>query len=114
MRVRPGAAGDSRQRRRRTVSWLLLGGAGILVVISIVGEKGYLATIQVRRTEVALTHELTRLRLDNRDLQVERKRLESDPAALEEAIRAELGYIRPGETAIVVKDVAPVPEQPPR
>lgn len=112
VRVRPGVAAEARRRRRRVITWLLIGGAGVLVINSIVGENGYLATLRLRRTEVVLMQELARLRIENRELQAERERLESDPDALEEAVRAELGYIRPGETAVVVREIRPLPDAP--
>ncbi|MFO7301228.1 MAG: septum formation initiator family protein [Acidobacteriota bacterium] len=112
VRVRPGVAAEARRRRRRVITWLLIGGAGVLVINSIVGENGYLATLRLRRTEAVLMQELARLRIENRELQAERERLESDPDALEEAVRAELGYIRPGETAVVVREIRPLPDAP--
>jgi cell division protein FtsB len=112
--VRQAAAADIRRRRRRMISWLLVAGAGVLVVNSIVGESGYLAALQARREEARLTRALAELRLENARLQAERQQLESNPAALEEAIRRELGYIKTGETAIVVHDIEPLAETPPR
>ena len=114
VRVRQAAAADIRRRRRRMIAWLLVAGAGILVVNSIVGEGGYLAALQARREEARLTRELADLRLENARLQAERQQIESNPAALEEAIREELGYIKSGETAIVVHDIEPLAENPPR
>jgi len=115
VRVRPGLGGsDGRLRRRRMVTWVLLGGAAMLLVNAIVGENGYLATMRARRTETTLTRAITSVRLENRRLQDERQRLDHDPATLEETIRGELGYIRPGETAVVVRDTPAVPPTPPR
>jgi cell division protein FtsB len=115
VRVRPGLGGaDSRLRRRRMVTWALLGGAAVLLVNAIVGENGYLATMRARRTEATLTRAIASVRIENRRLQDERHRLDNDPATLEDTIRGELGYIRPGETVVVVSDTPPVPATPPR
>ncbi len=115
VRVRPGLGGvDSRLRRRRLVTWTLLGAAAVLLINAIVGESGYLATMRARRIETTLTRAITNVRLENRRLQDERQRLNDDPATLEETIRGELGYIRPGETAVVVRDTPAIPATPPR
>ena len=98
------ATTDSRGRRRRMLTWALVAGALVLLVNAIVGENGYLATLRMRRTEVALQHALADLRLENQHLRQERARLESDPDAIERTIREELGYIRPGEVTVVVHD----------
>lgn len=89
-------------------------GAAVLLVNAIVGENGYLAILEAQRTEATLTRSVATLRLENQRLQEERRRLETDPATLEEIIRDELGFIRPGETTIIVKDAAPIPDSPPR
>jgi hypothetical protein len=75
---------------------------------AIVGENGYLATLQLRRTEAALTASVATVRLENQRLRDERIRLESDPDTIERTIRERLGYIRPGEVTVVVHDAPPV------
>ena len=47
------------------------------------------------------------MRAENARLQQEADRLKTDPAALEEAARRELGLIRPGETLVIIKDARP-------
>jgi len=88
-------------------TWALLVGGGVLLVNAILGENGYLATLQLRRTEAVLLHELAQLRLENRDLRDHRERLESDPDTIEHTIRERLGYIRPGEVAVIVHEPPP-------
>ena len=113
--MRPGVGTtDILSRRRRVLTWVLAGGLTILLVNAIVGENGYLATLQLRRTEADLTATLARVRLENRRLQDERQRLETDPQTLEQAIREELGYIRPGETTVIVHDTPAMPPVPPQ
>lgn len=85
----------------------------MLLVNALVGENGYLARLQAEREEAALTSALARLRIENRELQEERRRLQSDPAAVEETARRMLGMIRPGETVIIVRDLPPIPSDTP-
>lgn len=106
---------DSRSRRRRMFTWALLGGVGLLLVNAIVGENGYLATLRLKRTEAGLTNSLARVRIENQQLRDERERLQSDPDAIEYAIRDQLGFIRPGETTVIVHEtpaLSPVPPSP--
>ena len=103
---------DARARRQRTITWILLAGVGILLVNSLVGENGYMATVQARREEAALMRAVASLRVENQRLQRERERLDSDPSAVEEAARRQLGMIRPGESVIVVQETPPAPIPP--
>lgn len=109
----PGAKARIRQRigdpgahvrRQRTITWILLAAIGMLLVNAIVGENGYLATVQARQEEAALAQAVTRLRQQNQLLLEERERLEHDEAAIEEAARRELGMIRPGEAVVIVRE----------
>lgn len=103
---------DARSRRQRTITWILLAAVGILLVNAIVGENGYMATVQARREEAILARAVASLRIENQHLQRERQRLETDPSAIEDAARRELGMIRPGESVVIVKEtpaVAPTP-----
>lgn len=77
---------------------------GALLVSSIVGEEGYLASIAAAREEAQLTDSLTKIRLENQFLQQDARRLETDPEAVETAARRLLHMIRPGETVIHLND----------
>jgi cell division protein FtsB len=77
---------------------------GILLINALVGENGYLATVQVSREADALWGQVARTRLENHELQEQGRRLETDPSAVEEAARRDLGMLRPGETLIVIRD----------
>ena len=103
-RRRVRGAQDTRERRRRYVTMGLSIALVVLVVNALVGENGYLATIRARSEQSDLEASLAALRLENQRLQQERERLESDPAALEEAARRSLNLVRPGETLVVVRD----------
>ena len=77
------------------------------MVNAVIGENGYLATVRARRATAALQTDLARLRVENQRLLALARRLKSDPAALEEEARKDLGLIRPGETLIILRDAAP-------
>lgn len=90
----------------------MIAGSLVVVVSSFFGENGYFATLRAEREHAELQASITRTRLENQRLQQEIRRLDTDPTALEEAARRDLGLIKPGETLIIVKDR--VPGQPRR
>ena len=95
---------ELRARRRHVISyglWFLLGG---LLINALVGDGGYLATVREARTEAALVAEVTAIRVENQRLMAEGHRLQTDPSAVEEVARRELGMLRPGETLVVIRD----------
>jgi cell division protein FtsB len=112
-RHRTRGAHEVRAQRRR---WLTVGLSALafgLVVNTVVGDNGYLSTIRARREQAVLEHAVRRLRLENRSLQLDSRRLRDDPAALEETARRTLGFVRPGETLLIVRDARPVgPDRP--
>jgi cell division protein FtsB len=55
----------------------------------------------------AATASLADLRAENERLREQVSRLTSDPAAIEELARDELGLMRPGEKLFIVKDLKP-------
>jgi|SoiMethySBSTD1v2_1073268.scaffolds.fasta_scaffold158259_4 cell division protein FtsB len=111
-RRRLRSAQDTRARRQRILIWGLSIGLCVLLVNALIGENGYLATLRSERENAIAMAALARIRLENRQLQQAAQRLKSDPKAVEEAARRELGMIRPGETVVVVRDAAP-PAPPP-
>jgi cell division protein FtsB len=108
-RRRLRTAEETRERRRRHLTIGLSVALCALLVNSIVGENGYLATVRYRAEEAELARAVARLRRENQSLQEQRRRLAEDPAALEEAARRSLGFIRPGETLLIVR---PLPSDP--
>ena len=52
----------------------------------------------------ALRATVAQFRLENQHLQAEGRRLQTDPDAVEEVARRELGMVRSGETMIVIRD----------
>jgi len=112
-RRRLRSAEDTRNRRRRRLTLGLSLALCVLVVNSIVGDNGYLATVRYHAEQAELEAVVARLRLENRRLQQQRERLTKDPAALEEAARRSLGLIRPGETLLIVRPATPPASVPP-
>jgi cell division protein FtsB len=98
-------AQEVRDRRRRIATWVFSLFFGVLLVNSLVGENGYFASIRAGREAEALRADVYRIRLENQELQRRAHRLEEDPLAVEEAARRDLGFLRPGETVVVIRDV---------
>jgi cell division protein FtsB len=89
----------------RAVRWLLLVFGVVIVVDALVGDRGLLATLRARDDYEALVSTIRSLEADNARLRDDLRRLEEDPAAVEEIARRELGLIRPGEKVFIVKDL---------
>jgi cell division protein FtsB len=79
----------------------------VLVVDSIVGEKGLIVMIKARQQYEALEQSLARARSENARLRTEAQRLREDPSAIEEIARRELGMIKPGERLFIIRDIKP-------
>ena len=108
-RRRLRSAQDTRARRQRILIWGLSIGLCVLLVNALIGENGYLATLRSERENAIAMAALARIRLENRQLQQAAQRLKSDPKAVEEAARRELGMIHrhghrklPAEPALVI------------
>jgi cell division protein FtsB len=110
-RRRLRTAEETRERRRRSLTLGLSLALCALLVNSIVGENGYLATVRYRAERAELATVVARLRRENQALQAEGRRLVEDPAALEAEARGSLGLIRPGETLLIVRSALPAPGQ---
>lgn len=107
-------AEEVRRRRSRWVAWGVWTTFAVILINGIVGENGYLATIRAEREANALRNEVARYRLENQRLREDRIRLQTDPAATEEAARRQ-GMIRDGETLVTIRDRVPSsPDEPTR
>ena len=95
---------EARQKRQRRITYVGLCIAGVFTVNALVGENGLLASIKTARDYDRLQQEVYAMRAENQRLLDESRRLKSDPTAIEEAARKDLGLIRPGETLVIVKD----------
>ena len=76
----------------------------VVFVDALVGEKGLLETIKKNQEFQALEQSILRARAENESLREEARRLRSDPAAIEDLARRELGLIKPGEHLFILKD----------
>jgi cell division protein FtsB len=96
---------------KRIARWAVVFLAVAVIVDAIVGDRGLLATLRARDQFEAANAALAQQRADNDKLREEVSRLTSDPAAIEELARDELGLMRPGEKVFIVKDLKQ-PEAP--
>ena len=86
---------------------LALFAAIVLIMDTLVGDRGLTAMLRTRRQYDELSAALDRQRTENARLRDEAARLRSDPGAIEELARRELGLIRPGEKVFIIKDLKP-------
>jgi cell division protein FtsB len=98
---------SAHRRRRRAIEYALVLIGCIVFLDALVGEKGLLETVKKRQEFKALEQSIQRARAENELLRQEAKRLRSDPTAIEDLARRELGLIRPGEHLFILKDVSP-------
>ncbi len=101
--------GHNSARARQIVRVLLFFFAVVLVVDALVGERGLLASRRADRQYEEVAASTARQLAENDRLREEKRRLEDDPAAIEEVARRELGLIRPGEKLFIIKDVTAPP-----
>ena len=64
---------------------------------------------RARKQYDAVAAAIAKQRAENDRLREEIRRLEDDPATIEELARRELGLIRPGEKVFIVKDLETPP-----
>ena len=100
-------AQHTRDRVRRAVRVVLIGTSALLLTNALFGENGYLAGVRAVREHDALVQSIARLRLDNQRFLDETRRLEHDPATLEEVARRDHNLARPGEVLVIIRDVRP-------
>ena len=108
-RVRVTAGQLEARRGRRGRRGLLLALSfvvGFLVFDGLAGEHGTLALIRARQQYARLAAKVEAARAENARLTLENRRLTSDPAAIEEIARRELGLIKPGERLFIIRDVS--------
>ena len=96
-----------RRRRGRAIRIALVVVGCVLVIDSLVGDKGLLAMIEARQQYGKLEESLANARAENARLREEARRLREDPDAIEAIARRELGLMKPGEKLFIVKDVVP-------
>ncbi len=101
-----GAIAAASLRRRSVLTYLLLFAALALVLDGVAGERGWFANRRDRQQLEQAETALAAKRIENADLRDMAHRMQQqDPATIEELARRELGYIRPGETVFIIRDV---------
>ena len=101
-----------RRRWRRAVQYLLVFAGSVLVIDSLVGDKGVLQMLKKRQEAQALDQRVAAARAENARLRAEIKRINTDPHALEEMARRDLGLIKPGEKLFIIRDAPPADQRP--
>lgn len=82
----------------------------IVVVDTVAGDQGWLATRESTRKSAILKADYERVVAENAALEDRIRRLNEDEALMEELARRELGFIRPGEKLFIIKDLpSPTP-----
>ena len=76
----------------------------VLIFLAVFGEHGWLAVSRVRGDVMRLQQEISRLRQENRELREEIAILKTDPSAIEQIARDELGMVQPGEVVYEIVD----------
>lgn len=102
------SAHEIRTRRRRIALYTVFGCAFVLMINALVGENGYVATLRAEREYAEAVAALNARLQENQRLVEEIRRLQHDPAGLEDAARRQ-GLMEPGETVIVIHDLTPPP-----
>ena len=99
---------DARRGRRGRRGLLLALSflVGFLAFDGLAGERGTLALIRTRQQYAQLSAQVESARNENARLLNEIRRLNEDPAAIEEIARRELGLIKPGERLFIIRDVS--------
>jgi len=93
--------------RLRLVGILLL----VLVVASIVGNRGVVRLYHMQQARTALEREIEQLTAANAALAEEVRALRNDPGRVEAIAREDLGLVKPGELVYEFRTTAP-PERP--
>ena len=91
-------------RSRRVLRAVLLAGAALLLVESLIGDRGLTAMLEARRQHQALQQSLDELRARNAALRHQARQLRENPDAIEEAARRDLNFTAPGEKVFIIKD----------
>jgi len=79
----------------------------LLVVNAVFGERGLLATLRIKKQYAEISRSVAAIRAENARLLETVRRLQSDPAAVEEAARRDLGLMDPDEVLVIIRDVEP-------
>jgi cell division protein FtsB len=107
-----GLGGLIPQLRGRAVQYLIVFLGSVLVVDALVGDKGVLQMLKKRQELRLLDQDVEAARARNAQMRAEIDRLKTDPAAMEELARKDLGLIKPGEKLFIIRDAPPADQRP--
>ena len=79
----------------------------VLLVNAVAGEKGYLELRRSQQRKAEVEAALVARRAENAVLQSRIQRMRTDRAAIEESVRQQLGYAKPGELVFTVREPRP-------
>jgi len=97
---------------RQNAAAFLWTGLALLVVQDVFGTHGVLAMRRSQREAGEIRKEIQKLNDENRELQDRVKDLKSDPQAIEEIARKEMGLAKPGELIFKLPTkAAPAPSE---
>jgi cell division protein FtsB len=91
--------------RRREHAWtgrVLCFAGCVLAVNALIGERGLSETLRARQQFNAAVADLSRLQYENAMLAETIDRLRHDAQTIENAARADLGFVKPGEILVVL------------
>jgi len=94
-------------RGKQLARWAVVFFAVAVIIDAIVSDRGLLAMLRAREQYEAAAGALEQQKAENARLSELAQRLKTDPAAIEELAREELGLMRPGEKLFIVKDLKP-------
>jgi cell division protein FtsB len=106
-RVQPVPAPSS--SRNKIISRLLIFATVVLLVDSLVGDKGFIERLHARRQYAEAEASLNALKAKNAALREYAKELKESQSAIEAIAREELGLTREGELIFIVRDAKPQP-----
>lgn len=84
-------------KRRRPGLILLLCFLGLLLLLSLLGDRSLLQLYQMGRVKAHLEQEIETLKHENALLRLEVEAMRRHPSQTEEIARRDLGLVRPGE-----------------
>jgi cell division protein FtsB len=97
---------------RQNAAAFLWTGMALLIVQDVFGTHGVLAMRRSQREAGEIRKEIQKLNDENRELQDRVKDLKSDPQAIEEIARKEMGLAKPGELIFKLPTkAAPAPSE---
>ena len=110
-RVQPVPA--SNPSRRRVLNMILGFAAVVLLVDALVGEKGFMDRMRANREYQQQVVKLDALRRENAELRAQIIRLDTDPSAVEEIARREMGLMTRGDLLFIIRESRPAaPSRP--